>query len=65
MNVDIVNSISALIGSLGFPIVAYFMMTRSMKEERELHKQEVDELRKVIENNTVTLERISTIIEKE
>ena len=66
MNTD---TIVTLVSSLGFPIcccvaMGYFIFKQmdktasEMKEERKLHKEEVDNLSKVIENNTLVLSKI-------
>lgn len=67
------ETIVPLISSLGFPIVCcialgYFIVKQmdkaiqEMKEERKQHKEEVDNLAKVIENNTLVLQKILTKI---
>lgn len=56
------NSIVTLVGSLGFPICAclflgYFIV-KELKEIRESHKQEIDQLRTCIESNTIALTKL-------
>lgn len=48
-----------LISSLGFPIVCCFALWKSNEKNNELHRKEVDELRKAIENNTQVMIQIS------
>ncbi len=47
-----VNTISQLIGSLGFPIACCIYLIYSNNKANETHKQEVDKLRETVENNT-------------
>lgn len=47
-----IGVLTELIGSLGFPIVCCYVLWKSNEKSNELHRQEVDELRKAIENNT-------------
>ena len=47
-----VTVLTDVIGSLGFPIVCCYVLWKSNEKSNELHRQEVDELRKAIENNT-------------
>lgn len=47
-----------LIGSLGFPIVACVMLYVRMEKQDENHRQEVGELTKAIQNNTVVMQKL-------
>lgn len=47
-----------LIGSLGFPIVACVMLYVRMEKQDENHRQEVSELTKAIQNNTVVMQKL-------
>lgn len=62
MDVTVVQSITQMIGTLGFPIVCCgaLFWDRIKAEERrvkeaELHRQEVAELQKAIESNTLAI----------
>lgn len=57
-----VADITQLIGSLGFPIIMCLILNKDLKEERQLHKEEVEKLTEVIERNTNTLERVEVKI---
>ena len=48
----------SLIGSVGFPIVACIALFMQMKEINKSHKEEIDELRKAIENNTLVVQKL-------
>lgn len=56
------NTLITMIGSLGFPIVAYFFAKANdnyrldMKEASERHKNEIDKMSEAINNNTKALE---------
>lgn len=47
-----------LIGSLGFPIVACIMLYVRMEKQDENHRQEVSELTKAIQNNTIVMQKL-------
>ena len=52
------NLIISLVGSLGFPIVACIALFTYMKETATAHKEEIDELRKTIESNTLVIQKL-------
>lgn len=51
-------TLSQLIGSLGFPIVACCAMFYRMSVQDEAHKAEVDKLTEAINNNTIALTKL-------
>lgn len=53
-----VQTLTTLISSIGFPIVACVAMFYQMNKQQEQHKQEVDKLSEAVENNTVVMQRI-------
>lgn len=52
------TAVAQLIGSLGFPIVACVMLYVRMEKQDENHKQEVSELSKAIQNNTLVMQKL-------
>lgn len=48
------------VSSVGFPIVMCLMLYNQMLKTEEIHKQEIAELRKAIENNTIALNNLSS-----
>lgn len=50
-----VGTLTQLIGSLGFPIVACCALFYRMNVQDEAHKAEVDKLAEAINNNTIAL----------
>lgn len=52
------TAVAQLIGSLGFPIVACVMLYMRMEKQDENHKQEVSELTKAIQNNTLVMQKL-------
>lgn len=54
------TTIMQLIGSLGFPIVACAALFWQMNKTNEAHKEEMNEMRKSIDNNTQALIRLVT-----
>jgi hypothetical protein len=54
------NVIIQTVSSVGFPIVMCLMLYNQMLKTEEVHKQEIAELRKAIENNTLALNNLTT-----
>lgn len=54
------NAIVQTVSSVGFPIVMCLMLYNQMLKTEEVHKQEIAELRKAIENNTLALNNLTT-----
>ena len=52
------NTIITLVGSLGFPIVAYGGLFWYMINQDERHSEEIKELREVVEKNTLALTKL-------
>lgn len=59
-----IGDITQLIGSLGFPIVMCFYMMKINRETSQDHKEEVAELRKAVENNTLVVQRVLDKLEE-
>ena len=55
-----VTTITPLIGSLGFPIVACIYMAKLQEKNNEQHSKEVAELRKSVDNNTNAMIKLCT-----
>lgn len=53
-----VNEWMQMISTLGFPIVAYCAIFWKMSESDKDHKEEVQKLSDVIQNNTLTLQKL-------
>ena len=53
-----VQTITTLIGSLGFPIAACIACFYMLNKEREEHKQEMSKVTEAINNNTIALEAL-------
>lgn len=60
-----VNLIIQLVGSLGFPIVCCGALFWRMIKSDEQHKQEMDKISEVLNNNTVALTRLTEKISRE
>ncbi len=52
------QSITTLIGSLGFPIAACVACFSMLNKERDEHKQEMAKVTEAINNNTLALEAL-------
>lgn len=57
-----VNQISTIISTVGFPIVACGALFYMVREITAAHKEEIESLRKTIEENTQVLTRLESII---
>ena len=57
MRMDI-QTITTLIGSLGFPIAACIACFSMLNKEREEHKAEMAKVTEAINNNTIALEAL-------
>lgn len=53
-----------LIGSYAFPIVMCLLMYIDNKDVRKSHKEEIDNLSKALENNTVVMQRLVDNMER-
>lgn len=56
------NTITNLIGSVGFPIVMCFYMAYMLKDSEEKHKEEMDSLKDALNNNTLVLTELKTML---
>lgn len=57
------NSITTLIGSYAFPIIMCLVLFYYLEEEQKSHKDEMEDLRKTIEDNTKILSELKTLFE--
>lgn len=53
------NEIVGIISSVGFPIVAYGAMFWYMVKQNTDHKEEMNNLRETLENNTIALTKLA------
>lgn len=64
---EVYNAIIQAVSAVGFPIVCCLLMMKNNKEMQNTHRHETDDLRKVIENNTLSItklyEKIDTLID--
>ena len=56
------NVVSQLISTVGFPIAACCVCFWYMNAERKSHEEEITNLSKVINDNTLTLQKLSDVI---
>ena len=59
------NTIIALVGSLGFPIVACIGMGFFIRELMNNHKEEVTKMTEAINNNTVVITKLVERLDKD
>lgn len=60
-----VNTMIQLVGSLGFPIVACGALFWRMVKSDEQHKEEMNKMSEVLNNNTTALVSLTKKLEKE
>lgn len=56
------EAITALIGSVGFPIVMCLIMVKVMMQMEDSHKTEIDGLKESLNNNTNVLTKLETML---
>lgn len=52
------NVVIQTISSVGFPIAMCLLMYYQLNKSAELHKAEIDELKKAIDNNTIAVQQL-------
>ena len=57
-----IASITQFVNQLGFPIACVITMFYMLNKEREAHKEEVDKMITALNNNTLVLEQIKTML---
>ena len=57
-----ISQVTTIISTVGFPIVACAALFYLIREMQASHKEEIDALRKTIEENTAVLTRLESII---
>lgn len=57
--------IATMISTLGFPIAMCLLMWYQNSELTKTHKEETNELKKAIENNTIILTELTTLIKNQ
>lgn len=60
-----VQTMTTLIGSLGFPIAACIACFSMLNKERDEHKQEMAKVTEAINNNTIALEALKGKLERD
>lgn len=60
-----INIFTQIIANLGFPIACVIALFWSWSKEREDHKAELQAVTDALNNNTLALTKLQTMIEKE
>lgn len=64
---EVYNAIIQAVSTVGFPIVCCLIMIKNNNDLQNTHREETDNLRKVIENNTLSItkmyEKIDALID--
>lgn len=58
-----IETITAMIGTLGFPIAACIALFWYLNKERENHEKEIDGLKNCINENNIILSSLKTLLE--
>lgn len=53
-----IGTVSQLIGSLGFPIVACYALYKQLNKQADLHKEETMQLTEAVNNNTIVMTKL-------
>lgn len=59
------SDIATMVSTLGFPIAMCLLMWYQNSELTKTHKEETNELKKAIENNTVILTELTILIKNQ
>lgn len=54
-----IASVTQLIGSLGFPIVACIAMYITLNKQSEQHKEEMNKITESLNNNTIAITKLT------
>ena len=54
-----ITTITQLIGSLGFPIVACIAMYCTLNKQNEQHKEEMNKITESLNNNTIAITKLT------
>ena len=57
-----VNAISSIISTVGFPIVACLIMWKALQDTTAAHKEEMNTIRESLNQNTVVLAELKTLM---
>lgn len=52
------NTLTSIVGTLGFPIVMCLMFFKYIKQMSEQHAREVKELSEAVNNNTLVMQQL-------
>lgn len=52
------NLLTSLIGSIGFPIVSFFLIFKELTRQNERHTEEINKLNSTIKDNTVVIQQL-------
>ena len=58
-----ITAIIEVVNTVGFPIACVIVMFYMLNKERETHKEENERMIEALNNNTIVLENIKTILQ--
>ena len=53
-----INLLTSLIGSIGFPIVSFFLIFKELAKQNERHTEEINKLNNTIKENTIVIQKL-------
>lgn len=62
MDMDIVNVVTSVISSLGFPVAVCCWLLYDKTQERKMRGEEMEAMRNAIESNTTIMTELKTMI---
>lgn len=57
------QTLTQLVSSVGFPIVACFIMWKALQDSTAAHKEEMDAMRESLNQNTVVLAELKQMLQ--
>lgn len=62
MALEVINELSTQVSTVGFPIVCVFLLWKTLQEQGNQHKEEMDKLSETIHNNTLAINKLTDYI---
>lgn len=60
-----VTAITQIISTVGFPIAMCLLLAWYVREQQKVHQEEVKELSNAVSNNTIVLQRLVDLLDKD
>lgn len=60
-----ITAITQIISTVGFPIAMCLLLAWYVREQQKVHQEEVKELSNAVSNNTIVLQRLVDLLDKD